>query len=76
MAETMGDRIREARIARRMTQEDAAVEADLSRRTWSDLENDEVDNPYLGTVLRVATVLGMSLGALIGEKTVASGPEM
>ena len=76
MAETMGDRIREARIARRMSQEDAASEADLSRVTWARLENDEIDNPYLSTMLQVAGALRVSLEALIGEKKSVPRPKM
>ncbi|HUV05828.1 MAG TPA: helix-turn-helix transcriptional regulator [Armatimonadota bacterium] len=73
MAETMGDRIRKARIKLKMKQEDAAGEADLSRVTWSHLENDEVDDPRLSTLQRVAHVLKMSLEALIGEKNLLPG---
>ena len=65
MAETMGDRIREARIACRMSQEEAALEADMSRATWSRLENDGTNGPRLSTLMRVAVTLRMPLEKLL-----------
>lgn len=64
-AETMGDRIRALREARGMSQETAALEAEISRVTWSRLEMDEIDAPRLATVMRVASVLQVSIGALV-----------
>lgn len=62
---TMGDLIRGYRVAKRLRQEDAAFEADISVHEWSNLENDHVDDPRLSTLQRVASTLGVDLGALI-----------
>jgi len=64
--ETLGDRVRVRRMLLGMSQEDAAAEADMSRTTWSRLENDEID-ARLNTLQRVACALDMSLGELLDK---------
>jgi transcriptional regulator with XRE-family HTH domain len=72
----MGERMIEARRAKGMTSEKAALEANISSHQWSHLENDEVDDPMLSTLMKVACVLGMDLNTLTdGHRPRRVGPE-
>lgn len=56
----VGTRIRQAREAAGLTQEQAAEAAGMDPRCWRRLENGEI-NPTLSTLARVAGALGIDL---------------
>ncbi len=73
--EELGDRLREARSARRLTQREVADAAGLSPDVVSRLENGRFQSPGLRTLLRVADGLGTSLVELLpGGPRGPSGP--
>ena len=61
---TIGKIIRDARIAKAMTQEELAAKTDISVRTIQRIENDEVD-PRSYTLQTIANVLGIDYEELI-----------
>jgi len=65
MTESMGDRIRKARLAAGWTQRELAEHAGLSLMTISVLEHDKSRNPLLLTVQAVASALGCSVPYLL-----------
>ena len=65
MGECMGDRVRGARRALGMTQEEAAAEAGISAVTLSDIENDPEYDPHMSTLMRVATAVQLDLDTMI-----------
>lgn len=74
MAST-GDRIREIRERRRMTQDQLATEAQISKGFLSDVENNN-RNISSQAILRIANVLGASVDYLLrGETAEASSSE-
>lgn len=75
MAERMGERIRERRVALGYSQEDAAIEAGLSRQSWSRIECDPEYEPKLSTMMRVATTLEWTLGELIRGRDAGYGTD-
>lgn len=64
---TTGNKIKELRIRKGMTQEDLAAQTDLSVRTIQRIENDEVD-PRLYTLNLIANALEVDLEALDEKK--------
>lgn len=80
---SLGDRIRRARKAKKLTQQQlvAAVKrigGELSQSLLSEIENDEVDRP--GALPEIAAVLGQSAAELLGKPIAlrpaqADGPE-
>ncbi len=64
---TIGEKIKQLRISRGMTQEDLAAKTDLSVRTIQRIENDEVD-PRLYTLNLIANALEVDLEALNEKK--------
>lgn len=65
---TAGDRIRELREKRKMTQEQLATAADMSKSFLSDVENNN-RNVSSQTLLRIATVLDASVDYLLSGET-------
>ena len=65
---TTGDRIREIREARGMTQDQLAVQADISKGFLSDVENNK-RNISSDNLLRIANVLGASVDYLLRGET-------
>jgi len=65
---TTGDRIREIREKRKMTQDQLAQAADLSKGFLSDVENNKA-NISSQLLLRIANVLGASVDYLLQGKT-------
>ena len=61
----LGDRVRELREARGLTQEALASRAGLHRVYLAQLEIGRNDNPRLDTLRRLAQALGVSLGELL-----------
>ena len=60
----IGRRIREARLAAGLTQEEAAAAAGIDAKRWQRLEQGSV-NATLRTLGRVAEALGMTFWALL-----------
>lgn len=69
---TVGDRIREIRTERRMTQEQLAERTDISKGFLSDVETGKrgISSEYL---LRIANALGASLDYLVRGTALTSG---
>lgn len=63
-AATLGTNVRLLREARGLTQAQLAKLADVPRATWTNLESG-ASNPTLTVLLRVATVLGVTLDELV-----------
>ena len=61
----IGRRLREARLAAGLTQEEAAAAAGIDAKRWQRLEQGSV-NATLRTLGRVAEALGMTFWALVG----------
>lgn len=59
----LGERIREARKAAGLSQEQAALEADIDRSFMGQVERGQ-RNVSISTLLRLARVLDVNLGAL------------
>lgn len=62
----IGDRIREARMYRNLTQEKVFLGARVSRSVYQDIEAGRSD-PRIGTLMRIAWVLDMPLSDLVRE---------
>lgn len=69
---TTGDRIREIREARGMTQDQLAVQADISKGFLSDVENNK-RNISSDNLLKIANALGASVDYLLRGETKDSG---
>jgi transcriptional regulator with XRE-family HTH domain len=65
---SIGDRIREIREARKMTQDQLADKSDISKGFLSDVENNK-RNVSSENLLRIANVLGASLDYLLRGST-------
>jgi transcriptional regulator with XRE-family HTH domain len=65
---TIGDRIREIREKRKMTQDELAQTADISKGFLSDVENDK-RNVSSQILLRIANSLGASINYLLTGET-------
>jgi transcriptional regulator with XRE-family HTH domain len=60
----IGQRIRETRMERNLTQEQVFLEAPVSRAFYQQIEAGEA-NPSLSTLLRIARVIGVSISDLL-----------
>ncbi len=60
----MGYKIKEAREAAKMSQEELAEKAEVSRATISGLETGRTDNVTTKTLLKIACALGVTVDAL------------
>jgi len=63
----LGERVKERRLSRRLTQESAAARANLDTSYWSQLEGGKYDNPGLRTLQRIADALDTTVAYLSGE---------
>jgi len=63
---TLADRIKAARFAKGLTQEQAAAKAGIRQGAWSEYETGRVENPNFATIKRIAAALDVSLDALAG----------
>ena len=61
----LGGRVRDARIACALSQEETAHLAGMNVSNYGKIERG-MGNPSLHTVVRIATVLGVDPGALVG----------
>jgi transcriptional regulator with XRE-family HTH domain len=69
----VGSRIRSARLARGITQSDLAREVGVSRSAVAQWETDRAGQ-VRGNLTRIATVLSVSVGELLGEDSGTTGP--
>lgn len=67
-AKRIGERVRELRTERELTQEAAAESAELSAKHWQDLEAGR-SNPTLSSLVAVARALQVSLSQLFEHET-------
>jgi transcriptional regulator with XRE-family HTH domain len=64
-AQRIGQRIREVREHRNLTQEKVFLSVPMNRAHYQDIEAGRA-NPTLRTLLRIARVLGVPLAELVG----------
>jgi transcriptional regulator with XRE-family HTH domain len=64
VAKQFGQRVREARLERQLSQETLAAKADLDRAFLSGIERG-VENPTLFTIQAIADALGIRVGNLM-----------
>jgi transcriptional regulator with XRE-family HTH domain len=70
----IGRRIRDARLAAGLTQEEAAAAAGIDTKRWQRLEQGSV-NATVRTLARVSAALGMTFWALVGAAPPAGAPK-
>ena len=63
---TLGEELRNARLAAKLTQEELAHEADISRNYVSLLELDE-KSPTMQVLLRICRALGVSAAKIVAR---------
>lgn len=68
---SVGDRIREIRIAAEMTQDELAEQSGLSRKWINRLENGRDVSPRLVTLVGIAKALGVPCEDLLAEPIAA-----
>jgi transcriptional regulator with XRE-family HTH domain len=71
----IGDRIREARKAAGLTQEDVARRAGLTLKAVGELERSEVQDPHISSLAKISRALGVEVADLLREPAVLSKPE-
>lgn len=62
---TIGQKVKEWRKAKEMTQDALAKKADLPYTTLTKIESDVIQNPSLLTITKIAGGLGITLDELI-----------
>lgn len=62
---TFGERVRAARIAAGLTQEEAAEKAGMRYQALAKIERGATDNPTLRTIRAIAKALGVSVCELV-----------
>jgi|SRR5215217_253838 len=65
---TIGDRVRTARKAAGLTQEQLARRTDLTLKAVGELERSETMDPHYSTLLGLANALGTTIAELVGEE--------
>lgn len=63
----IGSRIRTARKAAGLSQEELARRADMSLNGFADIERGHIGDPHYTSLKKIANGLGMSVGELLGE---------
>jgi transcriptional regulator with XRE-family HTH domain len=63
----IGDRVRELRKQRGLTQHDLARETNLTIKAIGELDRGEIHDPHLSTLIKVAEALDVSVSDLIGD---------
>jgi transcriptional regulator with XRE-family HTH domain len=70
----IGDRIRTARKAAKLSQEDVARRAGLSLKGMGDIERGDIEDPHFSSLVKIAGALGVPVEELIrGEQPVPLG---
>lgn len=62
----IGDRLRDLRVRRALTQEELAEKADVGTNTVARLERNETE-PHMSTLRKLAQALGVDPSELIGD---------
>ena len=62
----IGDRLRDLRVRRALTQEELAEKADVGTNTVARLERNESE-PHMSTLRKLARALGVDPAVLIGD---------
>jgi putative transcriptional regulator len=68
MVETLGRRIRRARLHRDITQKALADLVGISRNAMNKLEKGDTQNPHMSHLRKLADALGVSMDYLAGRK--------
>ncbi|MBV9455596.1 MAG: helix-turn-helix transcriptional regulator [Rubrobacter sp.] len=63
----IGERIREARKTRGLTQEEVARRAGMSLKGMAYIERGHIEDPHFSSLSNIAHALGMSIGELMEE---------
>ncbi len=71
----LGNRIREVRLARRLTQDDVATIANINRSYVSQIEHGRIDNPSYTVLRGIAKALDTSLDDLLQAAGYISPPD-
>ena len=66
----MGIKLREAREAKKMTQEELALKSGISRQTISAIENNIAKETKIGTLMALAKALEMSVDSIFFQNIV------
>lgn len=69
----IGDRMREARRAAGLTQEETARRAGLTLKAVGEVERGEVQDPHFSTLSGIASALGITVALLVGEESALAG---
>ena len=64
----IGDRIRIARKAAGLSQEEVARRAGLSLKGMGDIERGDIEDPHISSLSKIARALGVSVETLIGDE--------
>jgi transcriptional regulator with XRE-family HTH domain len=64
----IGDRIRIARKAAGLSQEEVARRAGLSLKGMGEIERGDIEDPHISSLTRIARALGVSVGTLLKEE--------
>lgn len=70
----LGQRVRQARVAAGLRQEDVAKKTKLSRTSVTNIEASRRGNLPVATLVRLADALGVSASALLGEAEMPPPP--
>jgi transcriptional regulator with XRE-family HTH domain len=71
----LGERVRTARLAACLRQEDVAKRVGMSRSSIANIEADRQGNIPVATLVRLAEALGVSASALLGEAELPALPD-
>ena len=64
----IGDRIRIARKAAGLSQEEVARRAGLSLKGMGEIERGDIEDPHISSLAKIARALGVPVEALINEE--------
>ncbi len=65
---TIGDRIRAARKAAELSQEEVARRAGLSLKGMGEIERGDVEDPHISSLAKIAHALEVPIGDLVKEE--------
>jgi transcriptional regulator with XRE-family HTH domain len=68
MAETLGDRVRKARLRYGMSQTELAKRVGISKTAMNQIEMGETLDPKISRIRAIADILGVSMDYLAGRK--------
>ena len=71
----IGSRIKAARLAAGLSQEDLARRADMSIKGMSYIERGHIEDPHISSLRKIARALGMEVGELLSERELTGKAE-